>query len=586
MSEQGQRPADAVEEIRVEVRVGYGGSKVEGCTSLAVSPRLRNSAFEAWRNEHGFATNDLGDTVAAGYRIVVHAASELLTSPTAASRVPALRETMRQAAGDEKRAELALRRYLELATLAYAAARASDANDRARLMAAAVSMLGEHNHGVESDLDHATLAVAVELIVGSLSGPFVNSSTWSDFLWHPVKTLRRKIRCVKLLRWLRLYLPRLQDAASRMLPDDNYLAVARGFARAALGGRAFLSVAFSPSSEAESPLDILLRPQVNGGFSPGDPHAEAPHTHNELIAWYWSRAKVLRTMAPLIRRLEEVSREVSTLERVTAHEKTSFGLPLSRALRHRAFRPDDDLESLDFSTVLPCAELSLVGDALTFGTPTLTPMINVPMLRIRTHVAAGSRTEKVIVQSAAHRLSALSSNLDDIECVLFIRDSSGSMAGLVPGSSLDAVTLGIFSVLKTLAATGAAQRMRFGLLDFSDRTVFSGWVAIDRLGPIEHLAVRPQGGGTSFDVTELNHALSGKPRALVLLMTDGALAVEHGTDAEAVALLGGQRTFVIAAAQAVSGFCEKAAQAGIETLVLPTLSAIEEVFAGLLGTNE
>lgn len=586
MGEQGHRYADAAEEIEVEVRVDHAGGPVEGRSTLTVSPRLRSAALTAWRARHEIETTQLGDTVAAGYRLVLRAAGELLTTPAAASRSPAVRETMQQATSSPERAEHAQRRYYELAALAHAAANATDPSQRAALAATAVSLLGEHNRSADPELDHTVLTVAAELLGEPLRGRLVPSTTRRDLLLHPVRSLRRAIRRMRLRRWLRIHLPSARAAASRMLQDDDCLHVVRAFARAAFGRATFSSVAFTPSKGAESPLAVLLRPLVGGGFSPGDPNAQTPRTHDELLAWYWSRAKVLRTKTPVVRRLEAVVREVATLERITARETTTFGLPLPRGLRHREFRPDDDVGTLDCSIVLPTGELPLVGHALTFGVPSLVPTVSIPVHRVRTHVAAGVRKEQVLVQTATRKLSALSSELDDVQRVLFIRDSSGSMAGLVAGSSLDAVTVGIFSVLKTLAVTGAGQRMRFGLLDFSDRTEFSGWVAIDELRAVEQLALQPQDGGTTLDAKGLRDALAKQPRTLVLLMTDGALHIAGGSGTEVIALLSAQRTFVIAAAQAVSGFCEQAARAGIETLVLPSLAMIEDVFAGLLGTPE
>jgi hypothetical protein len=187
------------------------------------------------------------------------------------------------------------------------------------------------------------------------------------------------------------------------------------------------------------------------------------------------------------------------------------------------------------------------------------------------------------VQTETSRLNAPSAEMSAIQQVLFVRDSSASMGGLVDGAPLDVVTLAVFSVIKTLDATGRSVGMRFGFADFSDRTLWSGWVRRESFRRFEKVALTNQEGGTTLDVSVLDAALRNQPRTLILLMTDGELSLTNGNENDLTALLTDHQSFVMASHHAVRGFCGHAASAGVTTLLLPSLADIEPVFATLLG---
>jgi hypothetical protein len=153
------------------------------------------------------------------------------------------------------------------------------------------------------------------------------------------------------------------------------------------------------------------------------------------------------------------------------------------------------------------------------------------------------------------------------------------MGGFREGTPLDCVSLGVFSVLKTLDARRLTRRFRYGAIDFSNSTQFSGYVGWDDRAAFDRVVLTQQNGGTTVDVSVVRRALAGPERTLVLFLSDGELSVSNGTPDELVRLLQGHTAYVIASAENVSSFCKQCADAGITTLLLDQLDHVATVFS-------
>jgi hypothetical protein len=316
-----------------------------------------------------------------------------------------------------------------------------------------------------------------------------------------------------------------------------------------------------------------------GGFNPGS-GSPPPPARLDLAQWYWSRAPILDALPDLkIRKLDKIERDVVGLERVQTRESVSHGVKLERPLRHRAFRPvEDDPAEIDFSHVMVSGDVPIV-DYLTFGVGRIHPAIAVPVERRWSTLRETLRRETALVE-IEFDVANLAGGADLFDQILFVRDSSGSMGGFKEGTPLDCVTLGVFSVLKTLEFREEARRFRYGAVDFSNSTHFSGYVGWDNRDEFERVVLTGQNGGTTVDVGVVREALSGPDRTLVLFLSDGELAVSAGTPDELITLLMKHSPYVVAAG-GLSTFCKQCADAGIVTLILDRIDSVATVFSAI-----
>jgi hypothetical protein len=119
-------------------------------------------------------------------------------------------------------------------------------------------------------------------------------------------------------------------------------------------------------------------------------------------------------------------------------------------------------------------------------------------------------------------------------------------------------------------------------MDFSDHTRWSGFVPWHARAKFERIAIAEQNGGTSLDWPTFRSALGHGPRSIVLFLTDGALSVSRGSQADVIALLKQHATYVIAAGGDLSCFCKAAAEAGITTLRLADIADVGRVFSAIV----
>ncbi len=125
----------------------------------------------------------------------------------------------------------------------------------------------------------------------------------------------------------------------------------------------------------------------------------------------------------------------------------------------------------------------------------------------------------------------------EIPDLAFIVDSSGSMgADLVRGyGPYDLLLRSIYSIFRMLEKNRKGYQMRYSVVNFSGRTVFSGWHPVQELDKVKRALLRYQGSGTTLDTATIDKLVSErKDRFLAFLVTDSMIwnvdEVEHALD--------------------------------------------------------
>jgi hypothetical protein len=571
-------------------RAGTRAAPIESQRTLRVTGKLLSSA--ALREWLGGRSHDVFlERVGGGGHRVTHALAERMSLARERRRAKLVAGLFLRATADRLRAEALLRRYLEVAVMARACA--SDPAQREAIVALAVA----NATSAEPDARSAWLeALLVVSVLGEPRDRLFVARAQRQHLSSWVCLIDR-FRLTRFLAKAGLERGRPELVYARFLEDADFLRVAEGFLRlffrlrkGLLQGGSEDSALVAECAELRTILGQGAGAPLaeNGkhsesGFSPGNLRASLPPPHKELSASYWSRAPILPVPPrQQVTRLDRTERDVAELKRCESREASSLALPLTaRPLRYRAIREDDDPGDIDFSH-LCVAEKVAVSDGMSFGVGSAFPAAAVPVEIRRAHVREELRKETVLVRTEVD-VGQLGGDAANVERILFIRDSSGSMGGFVEGSKLDCVTLGIYSVLKTLQSFGKHARFEYGVIDFSNCSHFSGFVRWSGLETLEDVALLDQNGGTSLDLGVISRALEGGRETLVLLLTDGALQVRGGTAAELVALLEKHVTYIIAAERAVASFCGKAATAGITTLLLDRFEQVVPVFSAVVA---
>jgi hypothetical protein len=311
----------------------------------------------------------------------------------------------------------------------------------------------------------------------------------------------------------------------------------------------------------------------------GNPNAPVPESRMDLSKWYWERAQVLEYKDVRIKMLTNSERENSRLELAKVKEAENMSMKV-RPLRHRKLdMENDDIGDVDFGKMIITSEDPLTDEGVTFGVGRVHASVNAPVERQRSFIREKKVKENVQVESEAS-LSTFKGNIDEVERILFIRDSSGSMDGIYVGSRFDRVTLGLYSVLKTIEAKGKKDQFRLGMMDFSNRTIFSGFVKWKDLAKFEQIALTCQGGGSALDYRTLSKALEGG-KTLVLMLTDGYIGIRGGEYGDVYELLKKHMSFVVAVDD-VDQFCGGAARAGIKVLLIDDVDKVGEVFSAII----
>ncbi|HEY3497178.1 MAG TPA: hypothetical protein VGK73_20920 [Polyangiaceae bacterium] len=571
-------------------RSGTCAVPIETQRTLRVTGKLLSgAALREWPGAR--SQEDFLERAGEGFHRVTRALAEWMSLARERRRAKLVADLFLRGTADRLRAEAVLRRYLGVAVMARTCA--SDPTRRASLVALAVANATTAGPGARSEWLEALLVVSV---LGDLRDRLFVARAQRQHL-SPWVCLIDRLRLKRFLARTGLRRGRPELVYGRFLEDADFLRVAEAFLRlfcrlrkGLLPGSHETSALVAESATLETilghgsapPLAETRQPSESG-FTPGNLLASLPPPHKELSAWYWSRAPVLPVPPrQTVTRINRTERDVAELKRCESRESRSLALPLAaRPLRHRPVREDDDPCDIDFSHLCVADELA-VSDGMSFGVGAAFPAAAVPYELRRAHVREGVRRETVLVRTEIE-LGQLGGDAASVERILFIRDSSGSMGGFVEGTKLDGVTLGIYSVLKTLLAFGKHKRFEYGAVDFSNCTHFSGFVRWSALDALEDVALLQQNGGTTLDLGVISRALEAGRETLVLLLTDGALQVRGGTEAELLQLLQKHVTYVIAAEQAVASFCGKAAAAGITTLLLDRFEHVVPVFSAVVA---
>ncbi|MCL4380740.1 MAG: hypothetical protein M1331_03685 [Candidatus Marsarchaeota archaeon] len=110
--------------------------------------------------------------------------------------------------------------------------------------------------------------------------------------------------------------------------------------------------------------------------------------------------------------------------------------------------------------------------------------------------------------------------------ILFIADVSGSMkwtGNALDGSLYDMCIRSIYSVFNYMARSRQIQNKSFGLIQFSEKTNWSGWTGHGNLtGLKENIFKQYQNSGTTIDVAKLKEAFNtASKKFMVILISDG-----------------------------------------------------------------
>ena len=110
--------------------------------------------------------------------------------------------------------------------------------------------------------------------------------------------------------------------------------------------------------------------------------------------------------------------------------------------------------------------------------------------------------------------------------LLFVADVSGSMkwtGNALDGSLYDMCIRSIYSIFNYLTQSRQIQNKSFGLIQFSEKTNWSGWTGHDNLTSLkENIFKQYQNSGTTIDVAKLKEAFSTtNKKFMVILISDG-----------------------------------------------------------------
>jgi hypothetical protein len=151
--------------------------------------------------------------------------------------------------------------------------------------------------------------------------------------------------------------------------------------------------------------------------------------------------------------------------------------------------------------------------------------------------------------------------------IAFIADSSGSMSSdLIAGDEepYDLLLRAKYSVLNWIIRTGKAFHMKFGVINFSGSTYFSGWKPYSELDEVKKTLFHYQGGGTVLNPKVIERLyMERQDPFLAIVTTDGGLdnpeeaaeelvrLVEHGNDLAVVHIKSGYQGGCIARANEI-----------------------------------
>ncbi len=86
--------------------------------------------------------------------------------------------------------------------------------------------------------------------------------------------------------------------------------------------------------------------------------------------------------------------------------------------------------------------------------------------------------------------------------------------------------LGLYGIIKYIQSYGIAPYVRYNLINFSDKTLKTGWKTYSRISEIKKLALNPQFGNTILDIDTIKSELEGEGN-IIIMLSDGQIHNWH-----------------------------------------------------------
>lgn len=140
-------------------------------------------------------------------------------------------------------------------------------------------------------------------------------------------------------------------------------------------------------------------------------------------------------------------------------------------------------------------------------------------------------------------------NKKSIPDILFILDSSGSMLNdslnnSPFGEKYHNAILGIYAIFSFLKKIGIAPYIKYSLIQFSSKTISTGWLNYNEIKKLKEKLFSPEGSTTRFDVNILEKNLSeNKNEKFILLITDSEIFNFYKIKEKLIDLLSKNYTF-------------------------------------------
>ncbi len=140
-------------------------------------------------------------------------------------------------------------------------------------------------------------------------------------------------------------------------------------------------------------------------------------------------------------------------------------------------------------------------------------------------------------------------NKKSIPDILFILDSSGSMLNSTSnnfpfGEKYHNAILGIYGIFSFLKKIGIAPYIKYSLIQFSSKTISTGWLSYYEIKKLKKMIFSPEGRTTKFDIDVLEKNLSqNKNEKLILFITDSEIFNFYKIKEKLIQLLSKNYTF-------------------------------------------
>lgn len=176
-----------------------------------------------------------------------------------------------------------------------------------------------------------------------------------------------------------------------------------------------------------------------------------------------------------------------------------------------------------------------------------------------------------------------SSALGILPDLAFVVDSSGSMSyrPIEGKGEYDILLRAVFGVFGWLNDKGIASYLRYAVLNFSTRSVFSGWHPWSRRQLIHDTLFKYQGGTTNLCLNKLSSMIDASPRPFMAIMiTDGEIGNPSGIARLIQSRFTAPYGFTLIQIGAESAFSRKLSTHGFHAHVIKSLADLEGLVIG------